>query len=98
MITSPVSDVSKIVRVAATADQHRASSARRRQYPGSTCRASEADASTSNEDELEVLSEPGSKADDIGFTAQRCTMRDVPGSLAHSLADTLLSLGAQSAR
>lgn len=32
------------------------------------------------------------------ITTQRCTIRDVPGEDAHILADTLLSLGAQSAR
>jgi len=36
--------------------------------------------------------------DDIDITAMRCTLRDVPGTEADVLADTLISLGAQSAR
>jgi hypothetical protein len=36
--------------------------------------------------------------DGIDVTAMRCTLRDVPGQDADLLADTLLTLGAQSAR
>jgi len=40
----------------------------------------------------------GGSDDSIDVTAMRCTLRDVPGQDADLLADTLLTLGAQSAR
>ena len=54
--------------------------------------------SRASQDTAVQLGIRGSEAVQAEITTHRCTIRDVPGPDAHLLADTLISLGAQSAR
>ncbi len=54
--------------------------------------------SRASQDTAVQLGLRGSEAVQAEITTHRCTIRDVPGPDAHLLADTLISLGAQSAR